>query len=92
MSERQSGAVRVMEPSVNMALISLPYISMLHIAFIFFATELPGDVSHFQTFGAFTKKPYKKVYNVFLVGFSCTFCPDVVDLYNKPVVKKVYLS
>ena len=38
------------------------------------------------------KKPYKKVLQRFSSWFSFTFCPDFVDLYNKPVVKKVYRS
>ena len=47
-------------------------------------------MSHFQTSGTFTKKPYKKGLQRFSSWFSFTFCPDFVDLYNKPVVKKVY--
>ena len=38
------------------------------------------------------KKPYKKGLQRFSSWFSFTFCPDFVDLYNKPVVKKVYRS
>ena len=76
--------------SVNMTLIShrtLVYYN-LHV----FTTVLLGDMSHFQTSGTFTKKPYKKGSQRFSSWFSCTFCPDFVDLYNKPVVKKVYRS
>ena len=58
----------------------------------FFTTVLLGDMSHFQTSGTFTKKPYKKGSHRFSSWFSCMFCPDFVDLYNKPVVKKVYRS
>ena len=53
---------------------------------------LLGDKSHFQTFGAFTKKPNKKGSQRCSSWFSCTFCPDFVDLYNMPGVKKVYWS
>ena len=49
-------------------------------------------MSHFQTSGTFTKKPYKKGSHRFSSWFSFTFCPDFVDLHNKPVVKKVYRS
>ena len=48
-----------------------------------------GDVSHFQTSGTFTKKPYKKKGSQHSsCRFSCTFFPDFVNLYNKPLVEK----
>ena len=74
--------------SVNMTLIS--HRTLVYYTLHFFTTVLLGDVSHFQTSETFTKKPYKKGLQRFSSWFSLTFRPDFVDLYNKPVVKKVY--
>ena len=68
--------------SVNMTLIS--HRTLVY----FFTTVLLGDVSHFQTSGTFTKKPYKKGSHRFSSWFSCTFCPDFVDLYTSQWLKR----
>ena len=73
--------------SVNMTLFS--HRTLVYYTLHVFTTVLLGDVSHFQTSETFTKKPYKKGLQRFSSWFSFTFCPDFVDLYNKPVVKKV---
>ena len=65
-----------------------PHIVYYTLRFTFFTTVLLGDVSHFQISGTFTKKPYKKGSQHSSCRFSCTFCPDFVNLYNKPLVEK----
>ena len=51
-----------------MTLISLPHMVYYTLRFTvcFFTTVLQGDVSHFQTSGTFTEKPYKKDHNILL--------------------------
>ena len=62
-----------MEPSVNMTLTSLPYISILYRSF--FSVVLLGHVSHFQTSVTFTKNhTEKKGSQRSSCRFSCTFC------------------
>ena len=64
-SETQCGAVRVKE-RVKMTQISEPYIVYYTLFLFFFTTVLPGDVSHFQSSGTFTKSHTPKYKQVFL--------------------------
>ena len=67
-SETQCGAVRVMEPSVNMTRTSLPYISIVFFTIVL-RWESLSDICNIHK-KAIQKK---KVHNVLLVGLAVRF-------------------
>ena len=82
---------------VNMTLISLPHMVYYTLRFtvfflFFFTTVSQGDVSHFQTSGTFTEKPYKKVHNILLVGLVVRFVQISSIYITSHWFKKVYWS
>ena len=72
--------------------ISGPHIVYYTLRFtFFFTTVLLGDVSHFQTSGTFTKKPYKKkVHNILLVGLVVRFVQISSIYITSQGLKRVY--
>ena len=65
-----------------------PHISILHPACFYYSVT--GRCESFSDIWNIHKKAIKKGSQRFSSWFSFTFCPDFVDLYIKPVIKKVY--
>ena len=82
-SETQCGAVRVMEPSVNMTRTSLSYISIVFFTIVLRCESL-SDICNIHK-KAIQKKTCSQRSSC---RFSCTFCAYFVNLYNKPLVWK----